>query len=508
MDINKLIAMLLEHARRIWRFRTIVILTAWLVAIAGWTVVRFLPNSYDASAEVFVNAETLLKPLLEGVTVPTDPIEQVALITRALLSRPHLEAVAQRTGLSARASNQAEKEALLAHLASQVLVLQGNDEQIYTISYSDRDPEMARKVVAALLDDFIAGTQTEDEAQSTEAQAFLKQQIQIYEQRLTEAEDRLAKFKSQNMGLVPGSEGDYYERLRSAQGAADSLQSQVRSATNRRNELAAQLAGEEAALDSGTGTGGTTSVDATIAKLETELAALRLRFTDKHPDVVTTKQTLQDLYRVRDQELADRAKGGGISPGLSRDPVYRQLKMALSSADADLAGLRSQYEEKLAQVASLRGMVNTIPEVEAQLNRLNRDYKVVKEEHDTLLQRLERAKMSEQVNEQKKSTQFKVLEPPRTPLSPSSPDRVRLNSMVLAAALAAGLGLGFLLAQRDPTYFSADTLQELAGLPVYGVIGRAGHITSLWDWRFGLALGALLTAYGAVLALGSRAIGA
>jgi hypothetical protein len=72
--------------------------------------------------------------------------------------------------------------------------------------------------------------------------------------------------------------------------------------------------------------------------------------------------------------------------------------------------------------------------------------------------------------------------------------------------LAAGLGLGFLLAQRDPTFYSADSLQEVAGLPVYGVIGRANNVTSLWDVRFGLALGALLIAYVLVATLGGRGI--
>lgn len=507
VDINRTLALVVEYARRIWKYRVIVLITAWLVAIAGWAIVRLLPDTYDASAKVFVNAETLLKPLLEGMTVPTDPVEQAELITRALLSNPHMEAVARRTGLTKPSMSEAERDAVVAQLQSGILVFQGDDDQIYNISYSDHNPMQARKVVEVLLDDFISNSLSEDETQSADAQKFLQQQIAVYQQRMTEAENRLAEFKSKNMGLVPGSEGDYYERLRAAQAAVDSLQSQVRSATNRRNELASQLAGEEAALDGGTGTGGTTSVDATIAKLEAELAALRLRFTDKHPDVVTVNQTLKDLYRVREQELADRAKGGGISPGLSRDPVYRQLKMALSSADADLAGLRSQYQEKLGQMEYLRSMVNTIPEVEAQLNRLNRDYDVIKQEHDSLLKRLETARMSQQVNQQSQGTQFRVLDPPRTPGSPSSPDRFRLNSMVLAAALGAGIMMGFLLAQRDPIFYSADSLQEVAGLPVYGVIGIAGSEGAGWrDWRFELAAGGLLVLYVLVLMFGGRPV--
>lgn len=501
MDFQKTLARLIEDAHRMWEFRWLGLLCAWLIAAGGWFAVQLIPDKYEAAARVYVNAEGVLKPLLQGLTVPTDPLEQVKLMTRALLSRPHLETVADKTGLSARARTPAEREWLLLKLENSILVLRpilADDEQVYTIAYSDHDPNMARAVVQTLLDDLISESMTSDIADSAEAGDFLRTQIKQYEDRLTEAENRLAEFKRKNIGLLQG-ETDFYARFEAARAEVSTLQSQVSSLTNKRNELARQLAGES------TGTDGidplrSSSVDGPISNLEAEIAQLRLRFTDQHPDVLRAKQTLDDLYKIREEELRARAAGGLDTSRRSVDLVSQRIKIALSTTDADLAALRSQLSQKNAEVSYLRGMANTIPEVEAQLARLNRDYTVVKTEYETLLKRLESARMNQEVQADNKDVTFKVLDPPRTPLRPSSPNRLLLNTLVLFGALGGGLAVTFLLGQRDPKFYSTTPLNEAAGVPVYGMVSIVGDpAAQLRNWRFQLTAGALLLAYIAVL---------
>lgn len=502
MDFQKTLARLIEDAQRMWEFRWLGLLCAWLIAVGGWITVRMIPDNYEAVARVYVNAEGVLKPLLQGLTVPTDPLEQVKLMTRALLSRPHLETVADKTGLSARARNPAEREWLLLELETAILVLRptrAEDDQVYTIAYSDRDPDMARAVVQTLLDDFISDSMTGDVTESAEAGDFLRTQIKQYEERLTEAESRLAEFKRKNIGLLQG-ESDFYVRFEAARAEVSTLQSQVSSLTNKRNELARQLAGESSGED-GIDSARSSSVDGPISNLEAEIAQLQLRFTDKHPDVLRARQTLDDLYRIREEELRARAAGGPDSSRRSVDVVSQRIKIALSTTDADLAALRTELAQKNSEVAYLRGMANTIPEVEAQLVRLNRDYTVVKTEYETLLKRLESARMNQEVQADKKDVTFKILDPPRTPLQPSSPNRLVLNTLVLLAALGGGLAVTFLLGQRDPTFYSTAPLNEAAGVPVYGMVSIVGYPVAGQHrhLRFQLAAGALLLGYIAVL---------
>jgi hypothetical protein len=147
-------------------------------------------------------------------------------------------------------------------------------------------------------------------------------------------------------------------------------------------------------------------------------------------------------------------------------------------------------------------MANTIPEVEAQLARLNRDYNVIKEEYETLLRRLESIKMNQEVQADKGDVQFRIIEPPYTPVVPSGPDRVRFNTMVLIAAVGVGLAVAFFLGHRDPAYFSATSLREATGLPVYGTVGVYGVAKdNMMVWRFPVACISLLASYAVLLVL-------
>ena len=126
-----------------------------------------------------------------------------------------------------------------------------------------------------------------------------------------------------------------------------------------------------------------------------------------------------------------------------------------------------------AVVADLRSRVNSIPEVEAELARLNRDYEVNKQQYDTLLQRLESAKISQSADQNTENVKFRIIEPPTMPVKPSGPIRPLLNTMVLLAALAGGIGLAVLLTQLHPTFTTREVLQKIAGIPVLGPLSLA-----------------------------------
>jgi hypothetical protein len=208
---------------------------------------------------------------------------------------------------------------------------------------------------------------------------------------------------------------------------------------------------------------------------------------------------------MRDEEARGGANAGSGSdlPSVKLNPVYQSIKMALSNADADLAGLRAQLREKQQTVAGLRKMVNTIPEVEAQLNRLNRDYNVVKGEYEALLKRLESAKLGDQAQENTREVKFKVIEAPRAALYPSAPNRPALYGLVFVVALGVAIGIAFLLSQKDPTFFSGASLRAATGLPIYGNVGLATAARATGrNWLFEVSAGVLVVVFLVVMALG------
>jgi hypothetical protein len=146
--------------------------------------------------------------------------------------------------------------------------------------------------------------------------------------------------------------------------------------------------------------------------------------------------------------------------------------MSLSQADADLAAIRGQMQAQQALVSDLQARVRSVPEVEAELSQLNRDYEVNKRNYDTLVQRLESARISEQA-QKTEDVKFRVIEPPTVPFKPSGPQRALLNTLALLAALGVGLGIAIVLSQLRPTFATRDALQKITGLPVLGSITSA-----------------------------------
>jgi uncharacterized protein involved in exopolysaccharide biosynthesis len=180
----------------------------------GALLVFSLPNKYESDAQVYADTNALTNPLLRGIAVQPDPRGRLDVITRTLLSRPNLETVADKTGLSLRATSPADKDVLLVKLGAAVQIKDAGARNLYNVSYSDTDPAMAQKVVQAFVEILMNDTLGENTASTASAQNFLQQQVDDYNQRLNEAEQKLADFKKANLGNLPAQGGaDYSTRL-------------------------------------------------------------------------------------------------------------------------------------------------------------------------------------------------------------------------------------------------------------------------------------------------------
>jgi polysaccharide chain length determinant protein (PEP-CTERM system associated) len=511
--MKELFGQILIHVRGAWRFRWYALAACWGVALVGWLFVLSMPDIYESRARVYVDTDSVLKPLLTGLAVNTDVANRVNMMSRVLMGRPNLERVAKETDLYLRAPDQEALERLVGQLSIDIK-LEGGGENTYSLRYADSDPAMAQRVVRKLLDSFVEDTLGIKRADSDSAQKFLVTQIKEYEQRLRDAEDKLAAFKQKNVGNMPGQSGDYYAQMQLASGALEELRAKYRLATERQRELTKQLEGEEPTFGLFTESDGAEATnDGQIAEYRKQLDQLLLQYTDKHPRVEALKETIAQLEAQR-AARSPKAKSGtpmirdkrdAASLALDINPVYQNLKIELSRVQVELAELRQQIGEREAAVAMLKSRVNTVPEIEAELTRLNRDYEVNKAQHQALLQRLESARLSESAETSTEQVRFRIIEPPTEPLIPIGPKRALFMTAVLLAALGAGIVIAFFINQLKPVFLSRGMLANITGLPVLGSISFVAPKTRQSFFRrdpvlITLAGGALFVLY--VLAVG------
>jgi polysaccharide chain length determinant protein (PEP-CTERM system associated) len=438
-----------------------------------------------------VDTKTALKPVLQGIVIDQDVNAQLNLVRQSLLSGPQLEPVAVEVGiLDMRTATPQQRLRTLDDMRDRIELgvasaggrSEGQDPDagtIYSIKYKDISRDRAVKVVEILQTHLIENTLGGKRLGSENAQKFLVSQIQELEQRLRTAEDRLAEFKKNNVGLMPTEQGGYFQRLQSDIDAVKKAQSDLAVAMSRREELQRQLRGE-APIAAATGLtttasggqqGGTDTLSR-IKETQAKLDDLLLRYTDKHPDVIATRQTLEQLKARRQAELEALRRGdpnAAAASGASSNPVYQSIQLALNQTDLEIASLRREIAGHQAKVDESRKMLDTMPQVEAEYARLNRDYDVTKANYTALVERLEKSKLGEEASSSG-SIRFDVIEPPIADFKPISPKRNLLVLGILVAAIGGGVGVAVLLHLLKPVFSTARGLADATGLVVLGAV--------------------------------------
>lgn len=477
--MQEILDQLLGYARGAWRFRWYVHLIAWPICLAGWGFVYKIPDQYEATARVYVDTESVLRPLLRGLAVQSDLGREVEVMTRTLLSRPNLEKIARMTDMDLEAKTPEDMELLLARLKRTIEFSTGRSrDNLYNIAYKHENPEMAKRVVQSLLTLFVETSLGDTRKDASVAQRFLDDQINEYESRLLAAEDALKEFKRKNIGLMPQQGQEYFQKLRGAMEQLSKAELELNEAIHRRDELRRQLKTVKPMVMSDDNTVGLTKpsspLDLRIQSLEAKLDDLLLKYTKNHPDVLAIQSTLDTLRKQREEELEQqRNSANGDEPvKAGNNPVFQQLKIALGEAEATVAGLQVRVKEYQAEVDRLKSAVDTIPQVEAEFKKLNRDYEINKKNYEELVQRRESAKLSEQAGQTSDDVKFRIIDPPFTPSTPVAPNRPLLVSTVLAIGFASGLGFAILLAQIKPTFDSVRGVTQALGYPVFGSVSR------------------------------------
>lgn len=497
-----------QYLAALWRRRWYVVAATWSICMLGWGVVLLLPDQYESEAQIYVDTESLLAPLLKGIAVEPNISRQIEFMSQTLLTRPNLQRVADMTGLSDKDAGPLAREAFVRRLAEEVQV-RPLGTNLFQVSYSAPDPQQARDVVQALLTIFVESNLGARRTDMDAARRFLDLQIAEYERLLSASERRLADFKREHLDVLPFG-GSYAQSLERARQLVIEARSDLKDAELRRDTLREQLQDvpPTLALDSSPqvvvgGVRYASPLAARIAELENTLADMRQRFTEQHPDIIATRRTLERLRNDR-----DTAPDGSISGGTSTMPnsLYEQLRLRLADAESAVTTRERRLIQSEEALERLEARAQAVPGVEAELANLNRDYEVLKSNYERLLARRESAKLTQDVDTSGDQVQFRIVEPPDVPRDPYGPNRPLFMSLVLLVGIGAGIGGALMLAQLDDSFRIPQELRRTFVAPVLGGVSRVDTVDGRRRGAVGLAgFGAacfgLLIAFGGLLFL-------
>jgi len=482
---------LIDYLKGIWIKRRYIIIATWLICPLGWYVVSAMPDTFKSEARVYVDTQSLLRPLLRGLTVETNPDIQIRLMVKTLLSRPNLERISRMTDLDVQANNPEEYEGIIKRLKEGLKISRGGRENIYTITIEDKSPEMAKNIVQATLTVFTENTLGESRNDADSAQKFLNAQIKEYENRLAADEARLTDFKQKYSGVLPDQYGGYYsklnivkEQLKVVELNLLETQTQLKSARAQLSSSPTENTSQNNNIKSASSV--ETSYDDRIAELEKTLDSLQLRYTDKHPDVKEVTRRLEHLNSKREKEIQEYlgASKNGDSKSLitSQNPVIQQMQIQVNQLENQVASITVRANDYRRQVKDLESKIHTLPEIEAELVALNRGYEITKKKYEDLLGRRETAQLAQQADETTDKIQFRVIDPPRAATKPSGPKRFILFAVVTILGVGAGVALSLVMSQLSPIVTSTAQLSKATGVPIFGMVSANKNL-ALQKWH-------------------------
>jgi polysaccharide chain length determinant protein (PEP-CTERM system associated) len=514
--MQEAIRLALFYLSGIWRYRWFVVIVSAIASPIGWAYVASLPDVYSSNARVYVDTDSVLTPLLSGLAIKTNESQQVRMMTRLLFGRENMEKLARMTDMDLRANTPEEMDALIASLKHRVK-LRGSGANVYVISFEDKSPDLAKRVVQSMLTIFVESNLGSSRQDQDSAERFLQREIKDYERRLIDAERKLKDFKMRNLDLL-SEKGSYYDRLKQAKQELMKAQDDLALAQSRREEMQQQLDYMESegastpyfqAWLQESSKEVTGPLDAKIAEMQSQIDDMLIRYTERHPEIIAMRRALARLMEKRDQArenyVADQTTNqGAVEQSLSESPVYQEMKLRLAGAETDVAEHETRVATLRDKIEKFQAAVDEVLQIEAEQKQLNRDYGILHDNHQTLLKRLEQARMTREVDTSVDTVKFRTLDPPQIPKKPSGPDRITLSSQVFGGSLVAGLGIAFLLAQLRPVFFDRRQLAEITGVPVLGSINliavpRQRLRSRLSSLAFSLSLLLLIGGYAAVM---------
>jgi polysaccharide chain length determinant protein (PEP-CTERM system associated) len=472
-EIADLPPQVIRYGAGLWRRRWTVAIVAALTALFAWFALWLIPDQYASRAQVYVQTETVLDPVMTGVTARPNYERRVEVMRLQLLTRPNVEEIILRSGLDREIKakdpreRSAQMERLIEWVAGQITIT-SPQELYFVIDYKNSDPAIARNVVEAALNLLIEQDLGASLTENEEARNRLDAEIAAFDERLTAKEQEIANFRRMNAEELSLVEGQ--GRSRQLMEAELSRVTDELAVAERRVATARSLLSQTAATSSG----------AELDRLMVELAGLRSQYNEDYPDIQVLKARIAQLQSGAGSQLPD-------------NPEYKRLFAELRAAQDVASGLADRQRRLKADLEALAFTLGQGPRVVAELQRIERDYEQTRKNYEELLERRDRLSITANLGAGSQGVEYKVFERPAASLVPSSPPRLVLIALATLGALGAGLGAGIFLTWLQKTFTQGAELQTAFGLPVLGALSEIGSDAVLAERRRDLkrlALGA------------------
>jgi len=488
---KKLDAAFLTQAlrRRFW----IVVIPPAVAAFAALVYSSGIPDLYQSEMLVAVDPQRVPDAIVRPtVTLSTD--RRLDALKVKVLSRTAIEALIQEFDLYQDERKKWLMEDVVSRFRANVdLQLQmprprwGEEPQptAFRVTFTYPDPNKATQVVERLGSYFVEQNIAERGAQANATNAFLEKQLADSRARLEAQERKLEEFRQRHGQELPTQMNVNMQAQSTAQARAQSLVESIARDRDRkmmlerlyRDAQAERPQPVQAPVRAAGGPPNAGTAQQQLADARAALAALELRYTADHPDVMRARRTVSEL----EPKAAAELRAAAATPPPSAEPAespqdatrrenLRQMRAEIESLDRQVEFKEAEEQRVRGEIGEYQRRIEAVPGLESDWVALTRDYDTQQAAYRELLSKSQTAKLAANLEEESIGERFRIVDQARVPVRPLPSQRIRYNAAGLALGLLIGLGLAALLEVRDQSFRSATEVLEVLGLPVLATV--------------------------------------
>lgn len=427
-----------------WKRFPLFLMVWMLLASLGLVVAYILPPVYKSQASILVESQKISDNLVDS-TVRTSAVEQIQIIEQLLMTRTNLLEIAERfdifdddLGLTPSEKIEEMKEATTFE---QIQFASGNQRNApsataFTVSFQHVSQISAARVANELVTRILERNIEIRTTQAQETYQFFEQEATRLANELTDLEGQIVTFKNNNEAALPGSLEFRRTEMSRIQGRLIQLESQELTLQEQKAQIERVI--ENPALMPQLNPGQQRSPeDRELSTLKLELAQKSAIYSDTNPQILSLKSRIAALEEI--------ISGQAAGEDLEGNQPLSQLEIQIEQIDANLRLMATQKAQMEQQLKDLQTSIEQTPNVEMQLNILNRKYDGVQVQYKLNEQKRNEAATGEKLEVRQKGERFQVIEQAEIPEEPESPNRLLIAAGGIGAGLGAGLGLVILL---------------------------------------------------------------
>lgn len=484
-----------EFLKIAWRRRWIILVPLVVAAVGSFIWTRTLPDVYRSEATVLI-IPPQVSPTVVRPTVDVRLKERIELMKRQILSRTRLEGIIEELNLYRAERKEMLMDQVIDLMQKNANIVAGKagrrqDPNNIVVSFDSEDPNTAMQVTERLASLLVKENMEGRSGQSESTIQFLQSQADESLRALQELEGRLEAFKKANAGRLPNQIETNLQLMNGARQEVQAMTEGISQDRGRQTALERTIADEMTFANvtggRGTGRGDANATPAQqLATAKGALEALRLRYTEDHPDVRTAKGQVAELEKKVEAEALQQPLTGTSTAALTPAEAERQKRLSklrgdLQAIDREIKLKQDRMQRAQRSLGEHEKRIQSAPALEAQMTDLMRNHGAMKNTYDGLVKKLQDARIASSLEERQVGEQFRISDAARRPDRPRSPDRIRLNLIGACLGLGLGLAIAGLLEYRDTSVRTEEDVLVALSLPVLALVPTIR--TSLVDSR-------------------------